>query len=108
MYFKGGQGRPYNYNTLCAREPHARGAQTAALAASLTGLDRVTAGMLDAQARETAFLKFRTCVAPSGWLIVADEPSNSPTFKAALLAVGNVWDIERCAKGMLFAQKGGA
>jgi len=64
--------------------------------------------MLDAQARETAFLKFRTCIAPSGWLILADETPNLSTFKVALLADGNVWDIERCAKGMLFAQKGGA
>ena len=69
-------------------------------------IDR-TLNMLDAAPRETSFLKLIACVAPSGWLILADETSNLPAFEAGLLADGNVWAIERCAKGMLFAQKGG-
>ena len=66
-----------------------------------------TLHMLDAEPRGTTFLRLIACVAPSGWLIVADETANLSAFKAGLLADGNEWDIERCAKGMLFAQKGG-
>ncbi|AKS46801.1 Methyltransferase domain-containing protein [Octadecabacter temperatus] len=69
-------------------------------------IDR-TLHMLDAAPRAVTFLTLIACVAPSGWLIVADETSNLPAFKAALLADEVDWAIERCAKGMLFAQKGG-
>ncbi len=69
-------------------------------------IDR-TLHMLGAAPRAATFLALIACVAPSGWLIVADETSNLPAFKAALLTDEVDWVIERCAKGMLFAQKGG-
>ena len=70
-------------------------------------IDR-TLHMLDAKPRAAAFQTLIACVAPSGWLVLADETSNLPAFKAALLAEESNWDIERCEKGMLFAQKGDA
>jgi 2-polyprenyl-3-methyl-5-hydroxy-6-metoxy-1,4-benzoquinol methylase len=69
-------------------------------------IDR-TLHMLDAEPRATTFQTLIASVAPMGWLILADETSNLPAFKAALLDSENGWLIERCAKGMLFAQKNG-
>lgn len=68
-------------------------------------IDR-TLHMLDVEPRDAVFQKLTASVAPNGWLILADETSNLPAFKATLLADENHWGIKRCAKGILFAQKG--
>ncbi len=69
-------------------------------------IDR-TLHMLDEAPRATTFQSLIKAVTPNGWLIMADETSNLPAFRAALDADSRTWTIERCAKGLLFAQSGG-
>ena len=66
-------------------------------------IDR-TLHMLDEPSRAATFDRLIQSVRSGGWLVMADETSNLPAFRAALDNDTRIWAIERCAKGMLFAQ----
>lgn len=67
-------------------------------------IDR-TLHMLDAEPRGATFARLRYATKGGGWIIVADETANLPAFRTALDNDVRRWRIERCAKGVLFAQQ---
>lgn len=69
-------------------------------------IDR-TLHMLAADPRATVFASLITCLAPNGWLVLADEKANLPAFLRALEDDKRNWTVERCSKGLLFAQVSG-
>lgn len=68
-------------------------------------IDR-TLHMLDPVPRLATFKTLLAHIATGGWLILADETSNLPDFRAALDADLRTWTVERCARGLLFARSG--
>lgn len=66
-------------------------------------IDR-TLHMLGDAPRAAVFATLIDATKNGGWLVVADETSNLPAFKTALKGDSRNWEIERCAKGLLFAQ----
>jgi|TARA_B110000977_G_scaffold67028_1_gene91056 tellurite methyltransferase len=69
-------------------------------------IDR-TLHMLDHAPRAATFAALIPCVTEGGWLVLADETSNLAGFRVALQRDDRTWDIDRCAKGLLFAQNKG-
>lgn len=66
-----------------------------------------TLHMLHAAPRAATLLTLMAATNDGGWLVVADETSNLPAMRAALLADDRPWTVERCVRGMLFAQQTG-
>ncbi len=69
-------------------------------------IDR-TLHMLDPDPRVATFRTLIDAVAPHGWLVLADATSNLAAFRATLAGDARPWSVERCAKGLLFAQQSG-
>lgn len=69
-------------------------------------IDR-TLHMLNRDARRATFAALLGAVKDGGWLVMADETANLPDFRKGLDADARVWRVERCGKGLLFAQQTG-
>lgn len=67
-------------------------------------IDR-TLHMLSTAPRLETLAKLITFVAPDGWLLIADESSNTPAFGDVLTDSGQNWSIHTQKRGYLFAQR---
>jgi 2-polyprenyl-3-methyl-5-hydroxy-6-metoxy-1,4-benzoquinol methylase len=70
-------------------------------------IDR-TLHMLAEPDRLSALTRMIACVAPVGWVLIADEKSNKPGFKDVFAASDANWATTRDKGGDLFMQKGPA
>lgn len=64
-----------------------------------------TLHMLEREARNTVLARLLDHVAGAGWILIADERSNLPDFEAVLRGHAVHWQIEKLAKGYLFARR---
>lgn len=67
-------------------------------------IDR-TLHMLDEAPRLQALETLAGCVAPNGWLLIADETSNLPAFLEVLDAMSATWRTDLHKRGTLFLQR---
>ncbi len=67
-------------------------------------IDR-TLHMLEANTRHGVLERLTCRVAPWGYLLIADEPSNMAGFQKVLDTVSGNWDILRDTKGILFLKR---
>ncbi len=70
-------------------------------------LDRVL-HMLGASARRAVLGRLPPHLAPAGWVLIADEPSNIAGIEAALGAAGTAWRTGLRRRGLLFLQRADA
>lgn len=66
-------------------------------------IDRTLHMLIEAE-RHAVLARLIGHVRPGGWVLIADERSNIPGFKAVLSAAGDDWVIEMDKRGYLFAR----
>ncbi len=94
---------------------HAEGLDVTGVVADITGyapegdfdvvlIDR-TLHMLAAPEAQKVLARLLDHVAPGGWVLIADEPSNMAGYKQVIAAHGGVWATDLAKRGTLFVRR---